>query len=94
MLRPDFVKWNQTPNDILELAREAKHPRSQERYMALYAIGTKQSNATQWAKATGRENETVMGWVHTYNESGPTAMVYQPSGACSPFLPKRNASSL
>lgn len=88
MLRPDFAKWNQSAEDVLHLAREAQHPRSQERYMALYAIGTKQSNATQWAKATGRENETVMGGVHTYNQGGPTALLYQPSGACSPLLPK------
>jgi transposase len=94
MLRPDFAKWNQTPEDMLDLAREADHPRSQERYMALYAIGTKQSNATAWAKATGRENETVMGWVHTYNEGGPAALPYQPSGACSPLLPKTSERNL
>lgn len=89
MLRPDFAKWNQTPDEVLRLAREAEHPRSQERYMALYAIGTKQSNATQWAKATGRENETVMGWVHRYNAKGVEAVTYQHSGGCPPFLPRK-----
>jgi hypothetical protein len=89
MLRPDFTKWNQTADELLSLAREAKHPRSQERYMALHAIGTQQSNATQWAKATGRENETVMGWIHIYNSNGPAAVAYQHSGGCPPFLPRR-----
>ena len=89
MVRPDFSKWNQTADDVLKLAREAKHPRSRERYMALYAIGSGQSNASLWAKATGRENETVMGWVHRYNASGPEAVTYRHSGGGSPFLAKR-----
>ncbi len=88
MVRPDFSKWNQTADDLLRLSREAKHPRSQERYLALYAIGSGQSNASQWAKATGRENETVMGWVHHYNASGPEAVAYRHSGGCPPFLAK------
>lgn len=88
MLQPDFTKWNQTADDLLQLSREAAHPRSSERYLALYAIGTKQSNATQWAKATGRENETVMGWIHVYNANGPEAVAYQHSGGCPPFLPR------
>lgn len=89
MVRPDFSKWNQTADDLLSLSREAEHPRSRERYLALYAIGSGQSNATQWAKATGRENETVMGWIHQYNAGGPAAVAYRHSGGCSPFLAKR-----
>jgi hypothetical protein len=89
MLRPDFSKWHQTADDLLRLSREVEHPRSRERYLALYAIGSQQSNATQWAKATGRENETVMGWIHAYNAGGPAAVVYQHSGGHPPFLTKR-----
>jgi hypothetical protein len=89
MLRPDFSKWNQTADDLLRLSREAKHARSRERYLALYAIGSGQSNATRWAKATGRENETVMGWIHDYNAGGPPAVAYQHSGGRTPFLAKR-----
>ena len=93
MLQPDFSKWNQTADDLFQLSREAAHPRSRERYLALYAIGTKQSNATQWAKATGRENapwgHPVMGWIHVYNAQGPEAVAYQHSGGCPPFLPRR-----
>ncbi len=80
MVRPDFTKWNQTADDVLRLAREVDHPRSRERYMALYAIGSKQSNANLWAKATGRENETILGWIHQYNDGGPAAVAYQHSG--------------
>jgi len=46
----------------------------------LYAIGTQQSSATQWAKATGRENETILGWIHRYNQGGPATVVYRHSG--------------
>ena len=94
MVRPDFAKWNQTPDDMLQLAREAEHPRSRERYMALYAIGTKASNASQWAKATGRENETILGWIHQYNAEGAAAVVYRHSGGRSPFLPRRHEGRL
>jgi transposase len=55
----------------------------------LYAIGTQQSSATQWAKATGRENETILGWIHRYNQGGPATVVYRHSGGRTPFLPKR-----
>jgi hypothetical protein len=89
MLRPDFDKWQQTADDVLKLAREAAHPRSRERFLALYAIGSGQSNATHWAKASGRENETVMGWVHAYNAGGPTAVVYRHSGGRTPLFAQR-----
>ena len=89
MLRPDFSKWNQTADDLLSLSREAAHARRRERYLALYAIGSQQSNATKWAKATGRENETVMGWIHAYNAGGPAAVAYQHSGGRTPFFAKR-----
>lgn len=94
MVRPDFAKWHQTPEDVLRLVREAEHPRNRERYMALYAIGTKASNATQWAKATGRENETILGWIHLYNADGPDAVAYRHSGGRTPFLPRRRRLSL
>ncbi|MFZ4661999.1 MAG: hypothetical protein ACOYNY_33620 [Caldilineaceae bacterium] len=94
MVRPDFAKWHQTPEDVLRLAREAAHARSRERYMALYAIGTKARNASEWAKATGRENETILGWIHQYNAEGPEALVYRHSGGRSPFLPKRQKRKL
>lgn len=50
MIRPDFAKWGQTPEEIYRLSLEAEHARSRERFQALYMIGTHQTNATQWAE--------------------------------------------
>ena len=94
MLRPDYAKWNQTPEELLQLSMEANNQRSRERYLALYMIGSDQSNATQWAAQIGRENQTVMGWVHRYNEAGPEGVAYQHTGGRSPFLPKMSKPPL
>ncbi len=95
MLRPDFEKWGQKPTDILRLSIEAAHPRSRERFLALYQIGTGQHNATECAKALGRENETVMGWVHQYNEEGAKGILYQHSGGRSAlFAPNEQAAMI
>jgi transposase len=88
MLRPAYAKWDQKLEDLLQLSMEADNQRSRERYLALYMIGTGQSNATQWAEQIGRENQTVMGWVHRYNVAGPEGVAYQHSGGRTPFLPK------
>ncbi len=88
MLRLDSAKWDQKPEDLLQLSMEADNQRSRERYLALYMIGTGQSNATQWAAQIGRENQTVLGWVHLYNVTGPEGVAYQHSGGRPPFLPK------
>ncbi len=88
MLRPDFAKWGQSPTAIYELSLHASHARSRERFQALYAIGTLRCNATQWAAEFGRKNQTVMGWVHLYNEQGPDAVHYQRTGGRTPLLPR------
>ena len=90
MIRPDFAKWQQTAEALLRLSVEASHPRSRERYLALYMVGSGQSNATQWAQTIGRENETVHNWIHQYNQQGPASLVYQPSGGVPPFFVKTN----
>lgn len=89
MIRPDFAKWGQTANDILRLSLEAEHRRSRERFQALYMIGTKQSNATQWAQEVGRKNQTVMDWVHKYNAEGPESLHYQRTGGSLPLFAKQ-----
>ena len=86
MIRPDFAKWGQSPADIRRLSLEAEHVRSRERYQALYLIGSGQTNATQWAKEIGRNQRTVLGWVHYYNEAGPAGIEYRHSGGRSPLL--------
>jgi transposase len=80
MVRPDFEKWNQKAEDIRRLAIEAEHPRSRERFQALYMIGVEQKKASQWAKEIERQKQTVLGWVHNYNEYGPDRIQYQRSG--------------
>lgn len=90
MIRPDVTKWGQTLEDLRDLAITAAHPRSRERFQALYQIGSKHTNATRWAKEIGREDQTVMGWVHLYNAQGSDALVYQHSGGRSPFLATQN----
>ncbi len=86
MVRPDFEKWGQSPKEILKLSLETEHKRTRERFQALYMIGTGQANATQWAQAIGRQNVTIINWVHSYNAKGPEAMVYRHSGGRTPFL--------
>lgn len=86
MIRPDFAKWGQSPDDIRRLSLEAEHVRSRERYQALYLIGSGQTNASQWAKRIGRNQRTVLEWVHHYNEAGPTGIEYRHSGGRRPLF--------
>ena len=90
MVRPDFAQWNQSVEEIGRLVVEAEHKRSRERFQALYMIGTGQSNATQWAQTTQRNERTVMNWIHLYNTKGPAAVQYRHSGGRTPFLPNRS----
>jgi hypothetical protein len=92
MVRPDFAKWNQDSETIRKLGIEAEHRRSRERFLALYMIGSGQSNATQWAEETGRNPRTVMGWVHEYNVKGPSALYYQHSGGRRPLFAQKRSS--
>jgi transposase len=94
MVRPEPEKWNQTVADLRRLSVESAHRRTRERFQALYQIGSQQVNATQWAKEIGRHLDTVLDWVHQYNESGPEALVYRRTGGRPPFLlPNRSPRS-
>ena len=86
MIRPDINKWNQTHDDLLRLATQSSHPRTRERFLALFQIATEATNATQWAKQIDRCDECVMAWVHTYNQRGPDAMIYRRTGGSAPLL--------
>ena len=48
MLRVEYARWDQTPADLRELAMSASHPRTRERFLALYEI-TQESCATRVA---------------------------------------------
>ena len=68
------------------MARKATHARSRERFLALRDIADG-ACATQVAARTGRHPQTVMGWLHAYNEHGPEALKYQRTGGRPPFAP-------
>lgn len=93
MVRPDVSKWGQTPSDLRRLSVEAKHPRSRERFLSLYMIASQQTSATRWAEEIDHTKETVLGWVHRYNESGPEGVLYRHTGGRTPLLPKPKSSS-
>ena len=86
MVRPDFEKWNQTAEDVRRLSIEAEHSRSRERFQALYMIGSEQDNASHWAQGINRQKQTVLKWVHRYNEAGPESIYYQATGGAQPKL--------
>ena len=86
MVRPDFEKWNQTAEDLRRLSIEGDHPRSRERFQALYMIGSGQDNASHWAQCIKRQKQTVLKWVHRYNETGPESIPYQHTGGAQPKL--------
>jgi hypothetical protein len=85
VLRVDHQRWGQTVADLRHLALSAAHPRSRERFLALHEIA-EGGCASAVAERTGRRAQTVMGWLHAYNEHGPEALSYQRSGGRPPFV--------
>lgn len=88
MLTVEMARWGQTEDDLRGQALKASHPRTRERFMALFEI-VNGSNATQVGLARGRNPQTVMDWVHRYNEHGPGALTYQRTGGSPPLCRKR-----
>ena len=84
MLRVDYARWGGTADDLRHVALSAPHARTRERALALYEI-TQGSCATRVAACTGRHPQTVMDWVHAYNERGPDALVFRRTGGRPPF---------
>src|SRR4029079_4926191 len=91
MVRVELAKWGQTLEDQRRASLEAPHARSRERFQALYLIASGQFNATSCAAHIGRQDETVLGWVHRYNEQGPDALAYRTSGGRAPLLRRRRS---
>lgn len=85
MLRVDYEKWGQSPEQLRFLAQQALHPRTRERLMAVYEV-TQGKNASQVARQFGRENETVHTWIHQFNDQGPDALVFRRTGGRPPFV--------
>ena len=92
MLRVEYARWGQTPADLRELAMSAPHPRTRERFLALYEI-TQKSCATRVAERTRRHPQTVMEWLHLDNTGGPEALVYQRTGGRPPFARRSRQAS-
>jgi len=86
MLRPDFAKWGQSAEDMLRLSTKAEHARTRERCLALYMIGTQQTNAVQWAAQIGRQAMTVQRWIRRYNAAGMAGIRYQHTGGPTPLF--------
>ncbi len=85
MLKVYTEKWGQNEESLRQQALKEAHPRSRERLLALYDICRGQ-NATQVGIRTGRNPQTVMGWVHRYNAEGPESMRYRHSGGYTSVL--------
>jgi len=95
MVVVEFAKWGQSLEDLRRASVAAPHARSRERFQALYLIASGQFNATTCANHIGRADETVLGWVHRYNQHGPDSLAYRRTGGRTPLLrrPKSNKSS-
>jgi hypothetical protein len=86
MLTLDFAKWDQSADDLRQEAMNAPHPRTRERFLALYDLACQGQGASAVARATGRHLQTLIRWVHRYNASGPLALTFEHTGGVSPFL--------
>ncbi len=92
VLHIDHERWGQTQADLRHLALSAAHARSRERFLALHDIA-QGACATQVAERTGRHPQTVMGWLHSYNEHGPEALRYCRTDGRPPFAQRSRARS-
>ena len=93
MLRVEHERWGQTGEDLRELALSAGNARSRERLLALHEIA-RGGCASAVAERTGRHPQTVMGWLHRYNEGGPEAVPYRRTGGRPPFAPRSRPRSV
>ncbi len=85
MLKVNCTRWSHSKELLREEALKAEHIRTRERLMALYEISEGKS-ATLVAKETKRHPETVMKWVHHYNQEGLGALQYQRTGGRKPEM--------
>ncbi len=92
MLRVDYDRWGQTPEDLRQLATSAAHQRTRERFLALYEV-TRASCATQVASRTHRHPQTVMEWLRLYNMHGLEALAYRRTGGRPPFAQRSRPAS-
>ena len=89
MIRVEMAKWGQTLDHLRLASMRAPHRRTRERFQALYLIASGRFNATTCAAHIGRQDDTVLGWVHRYNADGPDALTYRRTGGRAPLLTRR-----
>ena len=92
MIQVEMAKWRQTLEDLRQASLHEAHPRSRERFQALYLIASGRFNATTCALHIGRQDESVLRWVHLYNRHGPDALAYRHTGGRAPLLPNNSSS--
>src|SRR3954454_19580651 len=56
--------------------------------------GLARDRARRLRERTGRHPQTVMGWLHRYNEGGPEAVQYRRTGGRPPFAPRSKPRSV
>src|ERR1700749_5011812 len=94
MVRVDIQNWGQSLGDLRRLALQASPPRTPQRFLPVSLIADGTHNATSWAAQFGRQDETVLRWLHTYNTKGPDALTYRRTGGPPPLLrPTRPGNS-
>jgi len=93
MVRVDLTRWGQSVEDLRQASLSAPHKRTRERFQALYLVASGQFNATTCAAHIGRQDETVLVWVHLYNEAGPGALTYHKTGGTAPLLPRDESNN-
>ena len=84
MLKLDLAKWSQTPEDLRVAALTAAHARTRERFLALYELTQLGRGASAVACGAGRHLQTRIRWVHCDHETGPHALVFEPTGGLPP----------
>lgn len=92
MIRVEMTRWGQALDDLRHASVHAPHPRTRERFLALYLIASGRFSATACAAHVRRQDETVLGWVHRYNERGPDALAYRRTGGRAPLLRRTRPS--
>lgn len=85
-LKVEYEQKGDSPEVLRGEAMRAAHARTRERFMALYEISQGRS-ATEVSQATGRHPQTVMDWVHRYNQEGKDGLRYQRTGGRPPLCP-------
>ena len=84
MLKVNYHQWNQSIEQLRGMSITAVHPRTRERFLALYEICLGKS-ATRVGQETQRNPQTIMDWVHRYNQSGAHALTFRQTGGHPPL---------